>query len=167
VTGLPEVAVARAQQLAAIVHGDGDVEDVADLLHECDTDGLYALAVTLAAMVDVDRCPSDLLAWADLSVCPVCHRVPTARGGNVCGGEGSLCARNRRAYWRDRKRAKRVASVDEVAVQRALSGQQVTVPRGERGEALARLLAAGLTPTEAGRRLRLSGASVRRLMEVS
>ena len=55
--------------------------------------------------------------------------------------------------------------VDEVAVQRALAGEHVSLPRDERGEALVRLIAAGLTPSEAGRRLRLSGASTRALLD--
>lgn len=58
-------------------------------------------------------------------------------------------------------------SVDEVAVQRALAGEHVSLPRDERGEALVRLIAAGLTPTAAGRRLRLSGASTRALIEAA
>ncbi|HET7406653.1 MAG TPA: hypothetical protein VFJ21_05885 [Mycobacteriales bacterium] len=56
-------------------------------------------------------------------------------------------------------------AVDEVAVQRALAGEHVSLPRDERGEALVRLIAAGLTPSEAGRRLRLSGASTRALLD--
>ena len=56
-------------------------------------------------------------------------------------------------------------SVDEVAVQRALAGEHVSLPRDERGEALVRLIAAGLPPSEAGRRLRLSGASTRALLD--
>lgn len=65
--GLPPAALHRAQQLACIVHGDGSARDVANLLEPLDVGDLYALAVSLAALVDIDRPLTDLLAWYEIA----------------------------------------------------------------------------------------------------
>lgn len=52
-----------AMDLAAIVHGEGDVESVAELLADLSEAERHALPVVLAGMVDVDRTPQELLGW--------------------------------------------------------------------------------------------------------
>lgn len=63
-SSLPAIAVERAQRLSAMVHGDGGPEDVARLLTPLSAVELYGLAVALAAMVDVDKTVTELLAWS-------------------------------------------------------------------------------------------------------
>jgi hypothetical protein len=50
--------------------------------------------------------------------------------------------------------------VDEVAVERACRGESVRLTPAERRAAFARLLAEGMTPTQAGERLGMSGSAV-------
>lgn len=61
-----DAAVPRATRLAYAVHTQGawDVAQITDPLR-ADTDELVALAVALAAMVDIDKTPAELLAWYD------------------------------------------------------------------------------------------------------
>jgi len=66
VKALPAEAVTLAQLLVGAVHDDGPGE-VAALLTRLDTAELYALTVTLAAMVPTDRTVTELLAWNDVA----------------------------------------------------------------------------------------------------
>lgn len=61
---LPPGALQRAVLLVGAVHDEGPGE-VAQLLTPLDVPDLYALAVTLAALVPVDATPRELLAWND------------------------------------------------------------------------------------------------------
>lgn len=61
---LAERSVPRAARLVAAVHFDG-AYDVAQITDGLDRDELVALAVVLAAMVDPEQSPADLLAWAE------------------------------------------------------------------------------------------------------
>lgn len=61
---LPARAVERAQRLVYAVHECGP-EATAAILEPLDRQDLYALAVTLAAMVDPEKRPSELLAWCE------------------------------------------------------------------------------------------------------
>lgn len=53
---------------------------------------------------------------------------------------------------------------DEIAIERAMAGEDVSLTKAERLEAVRRLLAAGLNKTEIARRLKLSGATVNALL---
>ena len=57
-------ALERAQVLACLVR-DESADTTGPWLDALDRDALYALAVTLAAMVPPDRSADDLLAWLD------------------------------------------------------------------------------------------------------
>lgn len=57
-------ALVRAQHLAGMVREQG-VDSIGPYLDALTPDELYALTVTLAAMVDLDRSPAELLAWLD------------------------------------------------------------------------------------------------------
>lgn len=57
-------AIIRAQNLAGMVREEGP-DAVGRYLDALNRPQLYALTVTLAAMVDVDQTPNDLLAWLD------------------------------------------------------------------------------------------------------
>lgn len=61
---LPTQSVVRAMQLAAAVH-DYETLAVHDILNGATRADLHAMAVTLAAMVDIDLTPAQLLAWND------------------------------------------------------------------------------------------------------
>lgn len=61
---LPAMTVLNALRLVGAVHEHGPA-DVADLLHAMDRQNLYAVTVTLAAMVPDDYSPAELLAWND------------------------------------------------------------------------------------------------------
>lgn len=61
---LPVASVQRAQLLVGAVR-DRDPDTVQELLEHGGTADLYALAVTLAAMVPDDLTPAELLAWND------------------------------------------------------------------------------------------------------
>ncbi|GAA2022408.1 hypothetical protein WDZ16_13020 [Pseudokineococcus marinus] len=61
---LLEEAMPRALALAGAVRDEG-VEGVAAVTDRLERDELVALAVALAALVDVDAPASDLLAWAE------------------------------------------------------------------------------------------------------
>jgi len=89
--GLPSNALDRAQRLAAIVHGDGGPDEVAQLLTGLDREALYALCVALAAMVDVDRTVAELLAWYEKS-----------QGNKRCASCGEWLDRSRFASDRSR-----------------------------------------------------------------
>lgn len=52
-----------ALQLVGIVHGGGSRIDVAQLVRRLDRRDLIALAISVAALVDPERPPSELLAW--------------------------------------------------------------------------------------------------------
>ncbi|HET7386885.1 MAG TPA: hypothetical protein VFJ19_09520 [Nocardioidaceae bacterium] len=142
-TFLPDTAIAAAQQLAGIVHGDGGPQEVRALLAQVSTcrcactgcqDGLTALAVTLAAMVDVDRVPTELLAWAD----PRGHRS---------------------------QRHADLAVVDDLAIERACRGEHVHLTQRERKLAVHRLCTQqGMEPGAAAYRLNMSTARVRQIL---
>lgn len=55
--------------------------------------------------------------------------------------------------------------VDEVAVARAVAGEDIPLSRPEREEVVRRLVARDTTFTEIGRRLHMSTASVRKVLE--
>lgn len=55
-------AIVRATALACMVR-DESVDTIGPYLDELDTDGLYALVVALAAMVDPDAIVEDRLGW--------------------------------------------------------------------------------------------------------
>lgn len=59
---LAERMVFKGARLAAIVHGDGGVWDVDNLIGALDLHELRALAVVCAAMVDPDTTVADALA---------------------------------------------------------------------------------------------------------
>jgi len=61
---LVEEALPRALELAGSIRDEGH-EAVAAVTDPLDRDELVALAVALAAMVDVDAPASDLLSWTD------------------------------------------------------------------------------------------------------
>lgn len=56
------------------------------------------------------------------------------------------------------------ADVDDIAIERAMRGEDVDLTKTERLEAVRRLLAVGVTKTEVARRLLLSGATVNALL---
>lgn len=55
-------AIDRASELACMVRDEG-ADAIGGFLDDLDRQALYALTVTLAAMVDIDRSPDELLAW--------------------------------------------------------------------------------------------------------
>lgn len=57
-------AIRRAQSLACLVR-DEDAASIGAYLDRLDGDQLYALVVTLAAMVPVDQPATDLLGWLE------------------------------------------------------------------------------------------------------
>lgn len=116
--GLPPRALERAQRLACVVHGDGGPKEVAALLEPLGRDDLYALAVTLAALVDIDRSVAELLAWytgstrqeRDFNLAP--HGTHAAYTRHKSRGEEPCwdCVEGQRAYDRDRARRRRAAA---------------------------------------------------------
>ena len=63
---LAEKLVPVAAALAGIVHGDGDVNDVAKLIGKADRRDWPALMVVLAAGWDLDRTTGEVLGWTEL-----------------------------------------------------------------------------------------------------
>lgn len=57
-------AIVRAQALACLVRDEG-ADTIGAYLDDLDADQLYALVVTLAAMVPVDQPAADLLGWLE------------------------------------------------------------------------------------------------------
>lgn len=116
-TTLPPRAVSRAMRLAAAVH-DYEQLDVHDLLSELTRGDLYGVAVALAAMVDVDQTPRQLLAWndPDSSDKPGRFMAPCgthaafnrhkSRGETPCPD----CREGERVFQRHRRRRERQAS---------------------------------------------------------
>lgn len=108
-------AVAWAQQLAGMVR-DYDAAGIAEWLYEREVGELYATAVALAAMVDVSRPPSQLLAWlTPPELPPRMPRKPAVR--QPCGSRAAYqrgcrcvpCVVAARAYYRQAKRRERAA----------------------------------------------------------
>lgn len=79
-------AIIRAQNLAGMVRDEGP-DAIGRYLDALDRGQLYALTVALAAMVDVDQTPADLLAWITepdpgqpaLPIPPTPRRTPPVR----------------------------------------------------------------------------------------
>jgi len=71
-----------------------------------------------------------------------------------------------RAYWRSRRRHRpggpkdRSPHIDEIAVERAMAGDAVRLTIRERGEAVRRLTAAGLTARQVASRLHITTRTV-------
>ncbi len=63
-TNLEREAVTLAQQLVGAVH-ECNRRRISELTHTASRQQLTAATVALAAMVDPDRKPSELLAWLD------------------------------------------------------------------------------------------------------
>ncbi len=55
----------RALQITAVVHGEGSVADIAQLTRDLDRRDLIAVVISLAALVDIDRTPPEILDWMD------------------------------------------------------------------------------------------------------
>lgn len=119
-SGLPVKAVERAQMLAGIVHGDGELREVEAILCPLDHVDLYAVCVALAAMVDVDKSVSELLSWYQPT------RRRHERNGRLAphGTHAAFtrhkirreepcwdCVEAERAYQRNRKRPGRLKAV--------------------------------------------------------
>lgn len=75
---LAQTLIPVAAELAATVRDYGP-DDVAAVLTRVDPEALPALAVVLAAMVDVERTPRELLAWMDRTAAPLERDRPPAR----------------------------------------------------------------------------------------
>jgi hypothetical protein len=107
---LPPEVIDAAGQLACAVR-DYDTRLVARILNANDP---AAIAVTLAAMVDIDRTPSDLLAWNDAAIKPGGRR-PLPHGTHAAfnlhrfhGQEPcESCRAGEREYQRARQRRRR------------------------------------------------------------
>lgn len=108
--------IGRAMRLAAAVR-DYEVGDVAAVITNTDSQHLRALCVTLAAMVDVDKPASELLAWNDAGLpdpLPF-HRTRSEHGTharfNLHKQHGERpcldCVEGERVYQRHRQRRRR------------------------------------------------------------
>jgi len=129
--------VPLAAELACLVRDEGRAA-IARFLRPLGGDRIperaRALLVVLAAMVDIDRSPEDLLAWVDFGPSarlPFDPSVPPGGrpAGSGCGTYAAYArhkARNEpvdpacqdaaRAYWAGRKRAQRAAARADRAV---------------------------------------------------
>lgn len=110
-SNLPTKAVGDAMTLTAAVH-DYDSESVRVVLERSSRSHLHAVIVSLAAMVNVDATPSELLAWNDTETDPV-ELMPhgTHAAFNRHKGRGETpcpsCADGERRYQRLRNRRRR------------------------------------------------------------
>lgn len=172
---LPDTAIAAAQQLAGIVHGDGGQPEVAALLETMDRHGLYALAVTLAAMVDVDRSPEELLGWTTEEPGELWRRrmhTRYARGErdeDTVAGERAYQAersRRRRTVGRTSTTAATTPVLDELLIEQACRGERVRLSTPERIAAVHRLCS-DLRPPQIAYRLNMSTARVQQILRES
>lgn len=137
---LAERLVPTAQRLVGAVHFDG-VAAVSRLIAQMDTQERTAVMVLLAAMVDPDRQPSELLAWAD-SMLPAETRHPSLFDGiDLASDPRTWSDATVRDLWLEHRRKPNTP--------RSL-GEQERLVRGyreyERRRAAARLRPAEATP---------------------
>lgn len=150
IAGLPDRALDRAQRLAATVHGDGGPAEVADLLTPLDTGELYALTVALAAMVDIDKTPHELLGWAEALLgkkhCYGCRQTLTvssfASDRSQSDGLNKFCRACASARYRARAVNRRC---DELGIRQTSPVRRVAsvteLPRGRRRATRKRVVA--------------------------
>ena len=149
---LAEDMLPVAARLAAIVQGDGGVQDVEELLGGLDQQRQTALLVVLAGLVDPDRSLGAVLGWLDFDE----HGAPAE------------AVQASRTTLRDlvEDPAPRGAGVDEVAVERALSHPagtaEVRLNRDERRLGVDRGIRRGLTYEQVAERLGMSVPAVKR-----
>lgn len=131
--------VPLAARLVGTVHEYGP-DEVAAVLAQVPAGRHDALAVVLAAMVDPEATPSQLLAWLDGPAKPTALDVPLSID------PGPL---------------------DEIAIERAMAGDGVHLTRAERREAVRRLTALGYSARSISDRLSITTRSVNRLRAVA
>lgn len=112
---LADALVPVAAELIGCVR-DYDPADTAEILARVPDGRLDALAVVLAAMVDPDRTPAELLAWTQVRIPPrpqTGKRLPrehgTLRGYRQHSPDDPACAPCRAAHAEDRAK-RRVAA---------------------------------------------------------
>lgn len=130
---LAEQLLPVAAHLAVLVHGDGGPEDVAEVLAVLDETQKDALIVVLAGLVDPEQPVGKALGWLDFNehgsvVVPSWSEQTSVRdlapdGGTDDGQE----------------------FIDQVAVERFLTGAKVPLSEAERLEAVVRGVGRGLT----------------------
>ena len=122
---LAERLLPKALDLAGLVHGDGDTEDIARFLRDLPQDERDWLPVILAALVDVDRTEAEMLRWVTWD------EYGQAAGRKPCGtypayrahlerGElvDDACAEAGRVYYRERYRRRAKARKAKIAATR-------------------------------------------------
>ena len=121
-----------AAELAAAVHGDGGPEDVAQLLDALANHEVRALLVVLAGLVEVDRPLGALLGWLDFDE----HGRPI---------EPDTDERSTLQQIADQRLADRCRGdiPDQVAIDRALTGEPLALTSAERLELIATAHRAG------------------------